>query len=326
MKTLLAACLLSAASALAAEPVPASPPTGNEPGWRVLTGADFVNVNCDDDTWRWEGGHAFCTGSPVGVIRFREPVINFELMCEWMHERKGGNSGVFVWATPDSLGRLAAGQGRLPHGIEVQVLDLGYAEVYTKQTGKPADWFTSHGDVFPCGPVKMRPFPPVAPDGRRSFPKHQTTKGTGEWNAYYVRAVDGEVRLWVNGVEVSGGDGIDPASGYLCLESEGSPVQFRNLRLRTLPSSAPAPAPIPEIPTTRVSLEGHAALGTWVYGAHSREVTASGLVILREGEKVLWKRRCIAKTADGFVLEGDLVHTLRGEVLSIEGRYEARRR
>ena len=46
----------------------------------------------------------------------------------------------------------------------------------------------------------------------------------GEWNHYYVSAINGEIRLWVNGEEVSGGNEITPAWGYLCLESEGAPV------------------------------------------------------------------------------------------------------
>ena len=50
-----------------------------------------------------------------------------------------------------------------------------------------------------------------------------------------VRAANGEVRLWVNGEEVSGGTGCEPRSGFLCLESEGAPVEFRGLRLRELP-------------------------------------------------------------------------------------------
>ncbi|MEO1997199.1 MAG: DUF1080 domain-containing protein, partial [Planctomycetaceae bacterium] len=35
--------------------------------------------------------------------------------------------------------------------------------------------------------------------------------------------------------EVSGGTGCDPRTGFICLESEGSPVEFRNLKLRELP-------------------------------------------------------------------------------------------
>ena len=302
------------------EPVP---PTGNEPGWQVVRGEDFINVNCHDDTWRWENGHAYCTGKPTGVIRYRTPLKNFELSLEWMHKKKGGNSGVFVWATPKSIAKLAAGHGRLPQGIEVQVLDLGYAEVYTQRHKKPADWFTSHGDVFPVGPIKMRPFPPVAPNGRRSFPSKETTLGINQWNRYYVRAVDGEVRLWVNGEEVSGGDRIEPASGFFCLESEGAPIEFRNIRLRTLSEVGDMKIPVHE-PAIAITLKGHPALGTWKYlNGYTREVAEDGLVTLRLGKDVVWKRRCISKSENEFVLEGNLVHKLIGDTLNIEGKYKA---
>ncbi len=207
---------------------------GTGQGWKSLGEDDFINVNCDDDTWKWQDGVAYCTGKPVGVIRSKEMIQNFELVCEWKHKQKGGNSGVFVWASQQSIDQLAMGKGRLPHGIEVQVLDLGYAELY-ERGGNKADWFTSHGDVFPTGPATMTPFPPVAPNGKRSFPSKNLTKGLNEWNHYYVRAINGEVRLWVNGEEVSGGTNCKPANGYLCLESEGAPVEFRNLRIRILP-------------------------------------------------------------------------------------------
>jgi hypothetical protein len=216
---------------------PASPPKafidGTGPGWRELGETDFVNVNCDPDTWSWQDGTARCTGRPVGVIRSRKIYANFELVAQWRHLRSGGNSGIFVWGTPESIQELKPNM--LPQGIEVQVLDHGYAEQYEKNTGKKADWFTTHGDVFPTGASKMKPFPPVAPDGKRSFPTKQRSKGVGEWNHYYVRCLNGEVRLWVNGEEVSGGADCDPRTGYLCLESEGSPVEFRGLRIRELP-------------------------------------------------------------------------------------------
>ena len=61
------------------------------------------------------------------------------------------------------------------------------------------------------------------------------SKGINQWNHYYVRAINGEVRLWVNGEEVSGGTDCNPRSGVLCLESEGAPVEFRNLSIRKLP-------------------------------------------------------------------------------------------
>jgi hypothetical protein len=235
---LLLLCLLVANGArplVAAEPpaLPRAHIDGAGPGWQALGESDFVNVNCNPETWSWKDGQIHCTGQPVGVIRSQKPYTNFELVVEWRHLRSGGNSGVFLWTIEKSLKDLKPGQ--LPHGIEVQVLDHGYREQYEKQSKKKADWFTTDGDVFSVGEAWMKPFPPISPDGRRSFPRKQLSKGVGEWNHYYVRAINGEVRLWVNGEEVAGGNGCEPATGFLCLESEGSPVEFRNLRLRELP-------------------------------------------------------------------------------------------
>ncbi len=237
LRYLASVLLLSALPVTADGPasVPKAFIDGTAPGWRPLGDADFVNVNCATNTWTWTDSGVHCTGQPVGVTRMKKPITNFELVAEWRHLRSGGNSGIFVWASDASIQNLAAGKGRLPDGIEVQVLDHGYTEQYEKSSGKKADWFTTNGDVFPTGPAKMKPFPPVAPDGQRSFPRKNLSKGINEWNHYYVRAINGEVRLWVNGEEVSGGTECKPATGYLCLESEGSPVEFRGLRIRELP-------------------------------------------------------------------------------------------
>jgi hypothetical protein len=215
-------------------PAPKAFVDGTGPGWRELGGEDFVKVNCDDDTWTFKDGMIHCTGKPVGVTRTREAFTNFEFVAQWRHLRSGGNSGFFVWTSDEALKGLRP--NALPKGgIEVQVLDHGYAVQYEKNAKKKGDWFTTHGDVFAVGTSKMKPFPPLSPDGSRSFPRKQLSKGVNEWNHYYVRCINGEVRLWVNGEEVSGGSGCSPARGYLCLESEGSPVEFKQLRVRELP-------------------------------------------------------------------------------------------
>ena len=206
---------------------------GTGPGWRSLGEMDFVDVNGRPETWTWKDDLLSCTGQPIGVLRTRQTFTNFEMVVEWRHLRSAGNSGVFVWVPEESLRDLKP--DALPqHGIEVQMLDHGYREQYEKQTGKKGDWFTTHGDIFPVGKSKMKLFPPTSPNGSRSFPRKQLSKGIGEWNHYYVRCLNGEVRLWVNGEEVSGGSGSEPRTGYLCLEAEGSPVEFKNLRIREL--------------------------------------------------------------------------------------------
>ncbi len=202
-------------------------------GWRDLGFDEFVNANCDDDTWTTADGVIRCTGKPVGVLKSKREFTNLEISLEWRHLEAAGNSGVFLWAPPAVFENLPS--GKLPAGgIEVQILDHGFTAKYEKG-GRKADWFTTDGDVFPVGSSTMKPFAPVSPDGRRSFPSGRHTRGTPEWNHYYVRAINGEVRLWVNGHEVSGGTGCRPATGHLCLESEGAPVEFRSIRIRELP-------------------------------------------------------------------------------------------
>jgi hypothetical protein len=204
------------------------------PGWQILGPEDFTDVNGEPGTWTWQGGVFRSTGLPIGVVRTRTVVTNFELVIEWRHLQAGGNSGVFVWVPADALKGLPPGQ--LPEaGIEVQILDHGYREQYEARTGKKGDWFTTHGDVFAVGRSKLSPFEPRSPSGERSFPRKERSRGVGEWNHYYVRGINGELRLWVNGEEVSGGTGADPRTGHLCLEAEGSPVEFRNIRIRSLP-------------------------------------------------------------------------------------------
>src|SRR5262249_6566111 len=50
---------------------------------------------------------------------------------------------------------------------------------------------------------------------------------------------DGRITLAVNGKVVSGGSQCKPRKGYICLESEGGPIYFRDLRIQELPSSNP---------------------------------------------------------------------------------------
>ena len=199
---------------------------------RDLTG--WVNANCAPETWSVRDGLIHCTGQPTGALRTSRQYENFIIEVEWRHLISGGNSGVFIWGTP-----IAAPGVPFLRGIEVQVLDHGYAEQYEKQNGKKSDWFTTHGDVFPIHGATMKPF--GRHNGDRSFPSEDRSKGFPEWNHYRIVCTNGVLRLHVNGKEVSGGENCNYRKGYLALESEGAPVDFRNIRIKELPSSG-APA------------------------------------------------------------------------------------
>src|SRR6476620_11731843 len=108
-------------------------PTG--PDWRSRPLADFDNANGDKDTWTGSGNDIHSTGLPVGVARSKKQYTNFELVAEWRHLKSAGNSGIFVWAPEEAFKDLKP--GKLPRGgIEVQILDHGFAEQYEKRAKK----------------------------------------------------------------------------------------------------------------------------------------------------------------------------------------------
>ena len=193
---------------------------------RDLSG--WVNANCAPETWSVTNGMIHCTGHPTGAMRTERQYENFILEVEWRHLSSGGNSGVFIWGTP-----IAAPGVPFLRGIEVQVLDHGFNVPGKNQ------WYTTHGDVFPIHGAKMKPF--GRHNGDRSFPSEERSKGFPEWNHYRIVCTNGTLRLSVNGKEVSGGEDCNYRKGFLALESEGGPVEFRNIRIKELPSNNPAP-------------------------------------------------------------------------------------
>lgn len=195
-------------------------------GWTpMFNGKDlsgWVNINCAPETWGIKDGVVTCTGKPTGAMRMNRMVENFVLEIEWRHLQPGGNSGIFVWGGP-----IAAPGVPYLRGIEVQVLDNAF-----NVKGKN-EWYTTHGDIFPIHGASMKPI--YKGNGDRCFPIEERSKSTPEWNHYRVEGIDGKIRLHVNGKLVSGGDDCNYRKGYLALESEGAPVEFRNGRIKELP-------------------------------------------------------------------------------------------
>lgn len=182
----------------------------------------WVNVNCAPETWTARDGMIHCEGTPTGALRTPRQYENFVLELEWRHLKAGGNAGIFIWSSP-----LPAVGVPFLRSIEVQVLDHGYGNTEN---------YTTHGDVFAIHGSTMKPFPPSR--GMRSFPTEQRSKPSPEWNHYRITCQDGIIRLAVNGKEVSGGEECVWRKGYIGLESEGGPVDWRNLRIKELPGSS----------------------------------------------------------------------------------------
>src|SRR4029079_15975763 len=183
----------------------------------------WINVNCAPGTFSVRDEMIVSTGIPTGFMRTDRQYENFVLELEWRHLHPAGNAGVFVWGDP-----LTAPGVPFARGIDVQILDHGYAAGVEKRTGEKPTWFTGHGDVFAIHGAKLTPDRPHPKGAMRCLPSEWLCKPSPEWNHYRVECNDGVVKLSVNGKEVSGGSECRPRKGYLCLESEGSECHFRN--------------------------------------------------------------------------------------------------
>ncbi|MCB1203011.1 MAG: DUF1080 domain-containing protein [Verrucomicrobiae bacterium] len=190
-------------------------------GWRV--------VNTAPSTWSFsEEGYLVCSGKPVGEIRTKRMYQNYILEAEWRHLVPKGNAGIFVWA--DDI--TARGQPFI-RGVEVQVLENAYGDTRSH---------TTHGDIFPIHGATMTP--ENGRGGSRAFPTESRSKPSPEWNHYRIECRDGEISLAVNGKVVTRGRDCVPRKGYICLESEGGLVHWRNIRIRELPDTPIDPSQV----------------------------------------------------------------------------------
>ena len=230
MKTLLSAIafLLVAASFSTADDAPVFRDLFNG---KDLAG--WVDVNTSKDTWSVRDGLLICKGQPIGVMRSERQYENFILHIEWRHMEAGGNSGVFAWsdATPQP-GK------RLPKGLEVQMLELEWPVLNPEKDGTPRPSGYVSGELFGANGLEVIP---DNPRGSRSQSVELRCKGKGEWNTYDVVCVDGVAKLSVNGKFVNGVSRSTVKKGYLCLESEGAEIHFRNIRILELPPGVTTP-------------------------------------------------------------------------------------
>lgn len=195
-------------------------------GKKQATAIRWINVNTEKDTWTMNRNELRCSGHPIGVMRSEKQYENFILHVEWKHMEPGGNSGIFVWssAIPDE-------KDRLPDGVEVQMLELDWVKLNSRD-GVEQPIAYVHGELFGVGGVETAP---DTPRGTRSKSIENRCLPRGEWNTYDVICVDGTIKLSVNGKFVNGISKSSQKKGYLCLESEGAEIFFRNFSLVELP-------------------------------------------------------------------------------------------
>jgi hypothetical protein len=130
--------------------------------------------------------------------------------------------------------------------MEVQMLELEWPFLNREENGEPRPIAYVHGELFGANGMTTVP---DNPRGDRSKSIENRCLPKGEWNYYDVVAVDGTVKLSVNGKFVNGVSKASVKKGYLCLESEGAEIHFRKIQIMELPPGVTTPeqtAPVVE--------------------------------------------------------------------------------
>lgn len=229
------ACTLLALPGTAARATTTERPSPREELFNGMDLSGWVNVNTSASTWtvaKDETGAPVirCSGIPTGILRSEKAYENFILEFDWKHLSEPANAGVFIWSDP----YCSTGQP-FPRSTEVQIMLTP-----DKRNAQGRTLYTGHGDIFSVWGARLTPDRPHPAGWERCLPNSRTTKGKNDWNHYKITCRNGVMKLEVNGTEVSGCSEVVPRKGFICLESEGSEIWFKNLLITELPPTDPA--------------------------------------------------------------------------------------
>ncbi|GIW86106.1 MAG: hypothetical protein KatS3mg108_0430 [Isosphaeraceae bacterium] len=210
MRRALAVLLAAVVPALRADEIPLF-------NGRNLDGWTAVLDKPDADpaqTWSVADGVLRCTGRPIGYIRTnKDDYHDYVLTLEWRWPEgsQGGNNGVLVHtSTPNALGIW-------PKSIEVQLA-----------SGDAGDFWVIGTELdVPNEETRKR-------DRRHINLTDGSEKPIGQWNTMEITCKGDTIRVRINGELVNEASGCSVTRGAICLQSEGAPIEFRNIVLRPI--------------------------------------------------------------------------------------------
>jgi len=176
-------------------------------GWTLFIPDESVDVH---EVWSVKDGVVHCKGVPNGYMRTKAEYADYALHLEWRWPEEPTNSGVLLHASgPDQVWPLT---------IECQLM-----------SGNAGDFVLINGPGITVDGVDKQ-------DKEKQFvvakKKNQSSeKPAGQWNSYDIYCKGDTITCYVNGQLQNKGTAATITSGWICLQSEGSPIEFRNIFL-----------------------------------------------------------------------------------------------
>ena len=143
-------------------------------------------------------------GKPFGYMRTEQKYGDYKLHVEWRWVGEGTNSGIFV--------HVQDGDQLWPNAIECQLCN-GKAGDYVMLGGSKIEEIECIGQF----PVKDR--------------VGNYEKPAGEWNEAEIIMEGRKITVYING-QFQNECTCDSTDGYIALQSEGGPLEFRNVYIK----------------------------------------------------------------------------------------------
>ncbi len=179
-------------------------------GWKLFIPDEAIDVN---KIWSVRDGVVRCEGKPNGYMRTEAEYTSYKFHLEWRWPGEPSNSGVLLHSS---------GADKVwPRCIECQL-----------KAGSAGDFVLINGTGITVDGQDRQ-------DINKQFvsvkKKQQSSEKTpGQWNSYDIYCDRDVIRCYVNGVLQNAGTNASDTSGWICLQSEGGPIEFRNIYIEPL--------------------------------------------------------------------------------------------
>lgn len=205
IKTILIFLLICSVSAFAQK----KNHSNDSPFFKAKDASNWVYVLNDKSlnpmtVFKMKDGVLSVSGMSSGYLRTRKSYKNFTLNLEWRWTKVLANSGVLV--------HIQAKDTIWPVCYQIQQKADAAGDIICMN----GLWAKECTDSVKFTVKKMQP---------------SNEKPLGEWNSMKIISKNKTLQVWVNGVLQNSITGLTVSKGFIGLQNEGKPLEFRNLTI-----------------------------------------------------------------------------------------------
>ncbi|MDR1671192.1 MAG: DUF1080 domain-containing protein [Alistipes sp.] len=184
-----------------------------------------------------------CLSGKLGYIHTVETYSDYTLEVEWRWPGEPSNSGIFQRVQPEYQA--------LPKCFEIQLKAGDAGDLVCLGGARTAE--TSNN----LAAIVVQP---------KANPSNE--KPAGQWNHAVITCIGGDISVSINGMLQNRATGASLTRGYIGLQSEGGPVEFRNVKIQEHKAMKTDIIKTSEGKDLKISFFGHSSIAFEYDGHH----------------------------------------------------------